>query len=449
MGKEKNKNDSGSKTTAPKKRPAPKSKPKPPPTPKSPPPASATAEKESPDEELQHQQALLDIFSAAFSRTLSSADFTARLQEVKALLYARDFDAAFGREGNLDVYAARWSPTRALCYGWVLSEIGAHLEGLIVENGYGGGTGSNVGVRQEGDDGDDGDERADAGGPVANESLSASLPSEKAPEAPTRSLRMLSIGGGAAEIVAFASYLHTCGLHSSTTTTTETDDTTPTTPTTPTADTDLTGKLTLLDTGPWGRITQTLQTGLTTAPPPQSAQTDAQPLIQPTHLHSTLTQQDILSLSSAQLSDLLLPIAGTAQPLLITLLFTLNELYTAAGIGPTTAFLRRLTATVPPGSLLLVVDSPGSYSKAAVGREARRYPMQWLLDHTLLDQKKRKDEDKKKLDSADDDGGCRWEKLESHDSVWFRLADGLRYPIALEDMRYQMHLYRACARSTD
>ena len=36
-----------------------------------------------------------------------------------------------------------------------------------------------------------------------------------------------------------------------------------------------------------------------------------------------------------------------------------------------------------------------------------------------------------------------WEKLESADSVWFRLAEGLRYPIQLENMRYQMHLYRA------
>ncbi len=185
---------------------------------------------------------------------------------------------------------------------------------------------------------------------------------------------------------------------------------------------------------------------------------------------------------------------GTEEPLLVTLLFTLNELYTAAGVGPTTAFLRRLSAAACPGTLLLVVDSPGSYSEAAVGRgggaggEKRRYPMQWLLDHTLLRQdppglgrgrgreengarrrekgtvqeegKEEEEEEQKdpppvRSNNGDDDGDhddteagegapvMAWEKLESADSVWFRLADGLRYPIQLENMRYQMHLYRA------
>ncbi len=39
--------------------------------------------------------------------------------------------------------------------------------------------------------------------------------------------------------------------------------------------------------------------------------------------------------------------------------------------------------------------------------------------------------------------GRRWVKLESQDSIWFRLADTLHYPIPLENTRYQMHLYRA------
>ena len=47
------------------------------------------------------------------------------------------------------------------------------------------------------------------------------------------------------------------------------------------------------------------------------------------------------------------------------------------------------------------------------------------------------------------EGAVTWEKLESADSVWFRLAEGLRYPIPLENMRYQMHLYRACRPCAD
>jgi len=80
----------------------------------------------------------------------------------------------------------------------------------------------------------------------------------------------------------------------------------------------------------------------------------------------------------------------------------------------------------------LVVDSPGSYSETMVGSESKKYPMKWLLDHTLLE-KENKD---------DKDSLAKWEKIVSEDSRWFRLANSLQYPIPLENMRYQIHLYR-------
>ncbi len=136
--------------------------------------------------------------------------------------------------------------------------------------------------------------------------------------------------------------------------------------------------------------------------------------------------QDILELEKPKLADIIGPC-----PCLTTLLFTLNELFASGGIGKTTAFLMKLTSIIPIGSLLLVVDSPGSYSETTVGKLAKRYPMQWLLDKVLLETESNPVE------------GRRWVKLQSNDSVWFRLSDGLRYPIPLENMRYQMHLYRA------
>ena len=36
----------------------------------------------------------------------------------------------------------------------------------------------------------------------------------------------------------------------------------------------------------------------------------------------------------------------------------------------------------------------------------------------------------------------KWEKVVDEESKWFRLPPGLRYPIELENMRYQIHLYR-------
>uniref|UniRef100_L2FU75 Uncharacterized protein n=1 Tax=Colletotrichum fructicola (strain Nara gc5) TaxID=1213859 RepID=L2FU75_COLFN len=256
------------------------------------------------------QQRLLDTFNAAFSPVLASPSFPALLQEVKAALYARDFDATAAPD-SLDAYAARWSPTRALGYAGVLLAVGEYLEEAHL-------------------------------------------------------------------IASFGAYLST---HAPS----------------------LAGHIHLLDSAPWGPVVSKLQDALGTPPPLSkyanaAARASNAALLPASHLTATFTQRDVLSMSRDELGSAL----GN-DVLLVTLLFTLNELYTSAGIGKTTAFLLNLSATDP---------------------------MQWLLDHTL-----RKDD--KPVE------GCLWEKVESHDSVWFRLAEGLRYPISLENMRYQMHLYRA------
>ncbi|KAF4909984.1 25S rRNA (uridine(2843)-N(3))-methyltransferase [Colletotrichum viniferum] len=334
------------------------------------------------------QQRLLDTFNAAFSPVLASPSFPALLQEVKAALYARDFDAAFANAApdSLDAYAARWSPTRALGYAGVLLAVGEYLEEAhLIRDGVG----SDDGAAAE---------------PEAEEEPAADGKPETQAQA-QKTIKMLSIGGGAAEIASFGAYLST---HAPS----------------------LAGHVHLLDSAPWGPVVTKLQHALATPPPLSkyanaAARASNAALLPASHLTATFTQRDVLSMSRDELGSAL----GN-DVLLATLLFTLNELYTSAGIGKTTAFLLNLSATIPSGSLLLVVDSPGSYSEAAVGKESKKYPMQWLLDHTL-----RKDE--KPVE------GCLWEKVESHDSVWFRLAEGLRYPISLENMRYQMHLYRA------
>ncbi|GKT91167.1 hypothetical protein Ct61P_09017 [Colletotrichum tofieldiae] len=321
------------------------------------------------------QQRLLSTFNAAYNPVLTSNSLGEILQEVKAALYARDFDAAFAkaRPEALDAYAARWSPTRALGYAAVFLGIEEYLEELEAE----------VKVEAKAEDGDEAEAeaRAEETGDPRTEL--------------TKSIRMLSIGGGAAEIAAFAAYLSQQPSRS------------------------LGGTMALLDSAPWDDAVAKLHDALTT-PPPLSKYANAAAkaanvaIIEADRLTSSFTQQDVLAMTRDQLSQKL-----GDEPLLVTLLFTLNELYTTAGIGKTTAFLLDLTATVPLGSLLLVVDSPGSYSEAAVGKDSKKYPMQWLMDHTLVT----------KPEKEGVAEGCRWEKLESHDSVWFRLADSLKYPI--------------------
>lgn len=353
--------------------------------------AQPAADRQSPKQDAAQQQKLLGIFQDALSSVLSSGTFNATLQEVKTALYNRDFDTAFGREDYLEAYAARWSPTRALCYDAVLRGIAPHLEELLLS------------ARSAPPEHVDDDKQP----PLDDDE----------PPSPVEgvcNLRVLAIGGAAAEVVALGSHLsrQPASTHAS---------------------------VTLVDMAPWSQVVDKLRVGLAT-PPALSAYASAaararlRALVEADRLRDvSFVRSDVLALDRDGLAALVGAGAGDGgggRPVLVTLLFTLNELFTGGGVGKTTAFLLGLTSVLPRGSLLLIVDSPGSYSEATVGKEAKRYPMQWLLDRILL------------RAEVGEDEGPSWVKVEEKDSVWFRLSPGLRYPIPLEDMRYQMHLYR-------
>ncbi|CAK7205042.1 hypothetical protein SEUCBS139899_007806 [Sporothrix eucalyptigena] len=329
------------------------------------------------------QQGLLDVFGRAFAPALASPRLNEALQAVKQALFERDFAGAFGtvddnrtdaddtaaeKKGKsvsfeidsvippLDAYAARWSPTRALCYASVLAS-------PVVQEHWN----------------------------AAQES-SDDQPESKAP------LRMVAIGGGAAEIVAFGTLL-TRGE----------------------AANDRAGDLVLVDSGPWASVVDRLRTSMVESgtDSPKAA------LIEPAERFNVdVRQRDILKVDDEEMGKL---IGGSGEAgavtTLITLFFTLNELFTAGGLGSAATFLLRLTAASPAGTVLLVVDSPGSYAEMAVGSQARKYPMRWLLDKFLLQ------------DSE------AWTKAHENEAIWFRLSQSLSYPIRLEDMRYQVHLY--------
>ncbi|KAL2113802.1 hypothetical protein VUR80DRAFT_2194 [Thermomyces stellatus] len=343
--------------------------------PKQPPKAKATAPAapvsprppsfNPPQPTFPTQLRLLDVFARTFAGELSAADRDDILQQIKGDLYNRDFAAAFGREERLATYAARWSPTRALCYASIFNGLEEQLSRV------------SKGIGEKGVDHQPKGEHADR-----------------------PHLKVVSVGGGAAELASLATFLGSSQVSA--------------------------GEIILVDSGPWASVVDRLHHGLTTPPPlPSSASAAAtasnKPFLAPDAMKTYFHQHDILSLDGDSLGRLLGP-----SPVVVTLLFTLNELYTSGGIGRTTGFLLNLGERLAPGSLLLVVDSPGSYAEAEVGSASKRYPMRWLLEHTLLTT-----------------AAGTWERLETCDSVWFRLADSLRYPMALENMRYQLHLYRA------
>jgi 25S rRNA (uracil2843-N3)-methyltransferase len=220
------------------------------------------------------------------------------------------------------------------------------------------------------------------------------------------SYRVLCIGGGAgAELVAFAAFLSTLD-----------------------GEPPVRMDLCLLDIANWAQVSQDLYHSITT-PPKLSKYAAAhviaanKALIQDQNLTYTFTQQDVLNISNDQLRDV---VAGAN---LVTILFTLNELYSVS-VSKANAFLLALRTIMPVSSRLLVIDSAGSYATVSLSDSDKKYPMQWLLDYNLVENAGNADE----LDVV-------WTKLRGDDGVWFRLPTGMKYSIDLEDMRYQIHIY--------
>ncbi|KIX96379.1 uncharacterized protein Z520_07645 [Fonsecaea multimorphosa CBS 102226] len=344
------------------------------------------------------QQLILDAFCRAFSFKHNQIELDATIQEVKGHLFRRDFARAFAKPEYLDAYALRWSASRALGY----TSIFLHDDLQRVWNGL-----------------------AETTTTTPNANASPSSRGAHLPRAAGACSVVCIGGGGGAEVAACAATARTLQL------------------------TSCRLAVHVIDIADWSACLSKLGHALSTPPTlaPFAAESGAKAanksFTTSDEVSVRFSQHDILAIGEADFQSIMI---GAH---LCTIMFTLNELFTAS-IGRTTAFLLALTDTMSPGSWLLVVDSPGSYSEVKVGSEssategqgeesedantkARRYPMKWLLDHTLLE-----------VAGKTPEGKSKWRKSVSDDSRWFRLSQQqpLKYPMELENMRYQIHLYQ-------
>lgn len=401
------------------------------------------------------QQLLLNIFRNSYAEVLASDDLVPTLQEIKTALFERDFAAAFGQPRYLEAYTARWSPSRALCYGSALVDLRAHLDSFSL-------------FAQS--------ERSWSEQKKADENEARGIPGDVFDTCTAPATRVVCIGGGAAEVVGFGGALRYM-LSSSGAAATEAraDVAEPALPA-DASEQDIMDHLAratarlalptstppildlhLVDSADWSCVASTLHTALTT-PPPVSKYASAaaravnSPLLPASSARTTFHHADVLALSAAELAALTTPPGDGPRPCIVTMLFTLNELYSAS-ISRTTALLLKLTMSLVRGSVLLVIDSPGSYSEAAVGpataagpdgavQEKKKYPMSWLLDHALLPKEVSKKEREEARRRGEEPPPAEWEKLVGEEARWFRLREGLGYPISLENMRYQVHVFR-------
>lgn len=188
---------------------------------------------------------------------------------------------------------------------------------------------------------------------------------------------------------------------------------------------------TLLDIAAWDPVITELHQAVIT-PPSLSAYASAavreanEAMLMKEAYSVEFQRMDALAITGSQCQA----IVGRAD--LVTMMFTLNELYSTS-VARTQQMLARITASSRPGNHLLVVDSPGSYSTVSINGADKNYPMHWLLDLTLVGSQKQPNGEK---------ATPKWRKLVTDESRWFRLPPGLKYAIELENCRYQIHLYR-------
>ena len=371
-------------------------------------PATPVAAPEPP--KLEHvlpidlEKRSLEVFRTTFP---ASNDFEALkpiLQGIKNALNSGDFDTAFGKDEYLEAYTIRWSPSRTLGYAQLLAWICLRLSGSTCIRRLVGGVDDQVAAKA------------------------------------------VCFGAGASEFMAFSGLLRHLrsseaagkphSLDEDVTKSLDALSISPTNASSPLL------QLNLFDAADWTSVLSKLDQGLYT-PPILSKYASAAvkaanaSFLSPGVVEHTFTRADVLSLSVEDLRAAI----GTV-PALLTLMSTLNRLYTTS-MPRTTAFLRRLQEAAPRGSLLLVVDSPGAFSEVAAactkeGDEKRKYPMNLLLDYALLPKLREGDQDGSDEYKAE----LAWEKVIEEPSMLYKLDDAITYPVSLENMRFQVHVFR-------
>jgi 25S rRNA (uracil2843-N3)-methyltransferase len=331
------------------------------------------------------QQLILDIFRVTFPASQEFENLKPLLSHINEALLQGSYETAFRTEESREGYAIRWSPSHALVHANVLEQVcDEHGDSLWVEQLLG----------------DSGDAPA----------------------------KVLCFGGGATDLMAMAGLLRHRRADAAGIPSAASSPSSP--PPSPLLD------LHLIDTADWSGVVSKLTTGLET-PPKLSKYASAAArarnvsFLSPQALRTRCTQTQVLDLTQEDLRTIIDP-----DVTLITLFFTINTLYTTS-IRRTTSFLRKLSAAVSKGCLLLVVDAHNANSTADGIEDAqtKAYPISWLLDKTLLPNQVIV-EDALVLKRE-------WEKMIGDTNRLFKFPEkGLSYPAGLENLKMQVHLFR-------
>ncbi|KAL4958790.1 25S rRNA (uracil2843-N3)-methyltransferase [Aspergillus stella-maris] len=375
---------------------------------------------------LNMQQLLLNVFKSALlfdnsdiEETGSELDTKTLIQTIKSHLYNRDFDSAFADadEQLLRAYALRWSATRALGYAGLFKSI---LKVLVDEDGASGmGSTRVIGI---------------GGGAGAEIVALAAAWRDLRDEGVIPASRSGDGLEGALEGVSLEDKEDNAKDGQGNEGKKPEQKESPTPTPTPSL------SISAVDIADWSAVVKRLSSAIQSPSVPSPTSHPAPLVPQPEENSQSTFNVDFKRLDvltpNQDLTSLFQPSQTQAhkEKTIVSLMFTLNELFTTS-MARATSFLLCTTDLLSIGTILLVVDSPGSYSTLKLKKESgetqeRQYPMKFLLDHTLLSVAKGK-----------------WEKVHGQESRWWRRdASNLEYEVGegagLEDMRFQVHVYR-------
>ncbi|PVH88095.1 hypothetical protein DL98DRAFT_226377 [Cadophora sp. DSE1049] len=341
------------------------------------------------------QQLLLNVLRTSFPVCQDYETLKPMLQEIRLAISEGDSGKAFSRPDWMEAYAVRWSSVRALCCATVFVEILRDFRTEIwIKNLL------NYGQNYE------------------------------------HSPKATCLGGGVTEMLTFAAVLrhirhHLIDQHSQGEGQLVPGSLSPIQVKYPPK-----LDLNLVDRADWTPAVSCLENGLLTSPvlskyASRSAILKNTPFVTPDDLRVSFQKINALGLSQQELAA----IVGQT-PTLITLFFTLEDLCTTS-TAKTAALLLKLTLEAPKDSLLLVIDSAEPVLNAVngvdeSGEETKRYGISNFLDMVLME----------KRDSKGQAGKTAWEELIRDGKRLYKLAEGLKFPISLDHVKFQVHLFK-------
>ncbi|RDW65622.1 hypothetical protein BP5796_10314 [Coleophoma crateriformis] len=361
---------------------------------------------------LELQQLLLNIFRTTFPVCQEYEMLKPTLREINNALLVGDHEKAYSQPDWLEAYTVRWSPNRALCYASILVGLCEEfpeepsIRKLLGSANFDNGEGLDY------------------------------------TKIITNPLKMICFGGNAAEVMAVAAMIRHISPDAAGKPigeTFESESTAGSTAVLPLSESTApmqTPDVHLVDIANWVSVISALQTGLVTAPTlskyaSAAAKANNASFLGPEVLKPSFQQINVFDASQEELTSMI-----GAEPALVTIFFTLNDLRISS-VTKTATFLLKLTLAMPRKSLLLVVDpqdvpSEDAAQNSHTGEAKPMYSINSLLDMVLME--------KHTTNGIADKPA--WTKLVEDRSRLFKLDEKLKYPLSLENIKLQVHLFK-------